>query len=63
MRVLGLQGSPRKNGNNDYLLQRFMEAAAQHGALTRTLWVDPHGYPPLQGVHHHLRKKGLLPHR
>ena len=40
MRVLGLQGSPRKNGNNDYLLQRFMEAAAQHGALTRTLWVD-----------------------
>jgi multimeric flavodoxin WrbA/protein-tyrosine-phosphatase len=40
MRVLGLQGSPRKNGNNDYLLQRFMEAAEGHGALTRTLWVD-----------------------
>lgn len=37
MFVLGLQGSPRKKGNTEYLLSRFMEAAEGHGARTHTL--------------------------
>ncbi len=32
MHVLGLQGSPRKNGNTDYLMQTFLEKARQMGA-------------------------------
>jgi len=34
MFVLGLQGSPRKNGNTDILLSAFMETAGQQGAET-----------------------------
>jgi multimeric flavodoxin WrbA/protein-tyrosine-phosphatase len=34
MFVLGLQGSPRKNGNTDILLSAFMETASQNGAET-----------------------------
>ena len=37
MFVLGLQGSPRKKGNTDYLLNTFMQAAADHGALTHVI--------------------------
>ena len=32
MFVVGLQGSPRKKGNTDYLLSRFLEQAASFGA-------------------------------
>jgi multimeric flavodoxin WrbA len=37
MRVLGIAGSPRKGGNTDTLLTRFMEGAASKGAETKTL--------------------------
>jgi multimeric flavodoxin WrbA/protein-tyrosine-phosphatase len=38
MFVLGLQGSPRKKGNTNYLISAFMDAAQKHGA--RTLMID-----------------------
>jgi multimeric flavodoxin WrbA/protein-tyrosine-phosphatase len=34
MLILGLQGSPRKKGNTNHLLTRFLEAAGRHGART-----------------------------
>jgi len=34
MFVVGLQGSPRKNGNTDYLLSRFLDEADAIGAET-----------------------------
>ena len=34
MLVAGLQGSPRKNGNTNYLLDRFLEQAISFGAET-----------------------------
>ena len=37
MLVLGLQGSPRKKGNTNYLLSKFMEAAEKRGARTHTI--------------------------
>ena len=37
MLVLGLQGSPRKKGNSDYLLSAFMEAAEGLGARTQVV--------------------------
>ena len=38
MLVLGLQGSPRKKGNTNYLISTFMDAAEKSGA--RTISVD-----------------------
>ena len=40
MLVLGLQGSPRKKGNTNFLLSVFLEEAARLGARTRTLGVS-----------------------
>lgn len=37
MLALGLQGSPRKNGNSDILLCRFMDELAGLGVVTRTI--------------------------
>ncbi|MFO7707244.1 MAG: NAD(P)H-dependent oxidoreductase [Desulfobacterales bacterium] len=39
MLILGLQGSPRKKGNTNFLLATFMQAAARKGAVTRTIQV------------------------
>ncbi len=37
MEILGLQGSPRKNGNSDHLLSAFLKLARSRGARTTTL--------------------------
>ena len=37
MLVLGLQGSPRKKGNTNYMMTLFMEEAARAGARTKTI--------------------------
>jgi arsenate reductase len=37
MLVFGLQGSPRKKGNTNYLLSTFMDAARKSGARTLTI--------------------------
>ena len=40
MFVLGIQGSPRKNGNSEFLLSAFLEACKAQGARTET--IRPH---------------------
>lgn len=37
MRILGIAGSPRKGGNTDTLLARFLEGCASQGAETKVL--------------------------
>lgn len=39
MRVLGIAGSPRKNGNTDMLLAEFMRGAASKGADVKTIFL------------------------
>jgi multimeric flavodoxin WrbA len=39
MRVLGIAGSPRRGGNTDTLLARFMEGAASKGTEIKTISV------------------------
>ncbi len=39
VRVLGIAGSPRKNGNTDMLLAEFMRGAASKGAMTKTVFL------------------------
>ena len=46
MLVLGLQGSPRKNGNSDILLEAFMAAARERGAATETVVVAERDIQP-----------------
>ena len=46
MLVLGLQGSPRKKGNSDVLLDAFMAAAREQGAATETLFVSERDIQP-----------------
>lgn len=46
MLVLGLQGSPRKQGNTDFLLRAFMQAVEREGARTYIVRVcDKHIIP------------------
>jgi arsenate reductase (thioredoxin) len=40
MLILGLQGSPRRNGNTSHLLALCMAQAEQAGALTHTIEID-----------------------
>lgn len=39
MKVLGIAGSPRRNGNTDMMLAEFMRGAASKGAETKTLFL------------------------
>jgi len=46
MRVLGLQGSPRRNGNSHFLLSTFMAEAERLGARTHTVLTDKQDIQP-----------------
>jgi len=49
MLALGLQGSPRKNGNTDRLLAAFMEKARHAGAAVKIIQVARTGIVPCKG--------------
>ena len=49
MFVLGLQGSPRKKGNTNYLLARFMEEVEDIGAQTHVVQVSKMNVIPCKG--------------
>jgi arsenate reductase (thioredoxin) len=60
MLVLGIQGSPRKKGNTDFLLKTFMKAAEKRGARTHTITVvDRHIEPCAEYTT--CEKKGFCP--
>src|SRR3989304_6152446 len=48
MKVLGIAGSPRKNGNTDILLAEFMRGAAEKGAETKTVFLRDLQVSPCQ---------------
>jgi len=60
MLVLGLQGSPRKKGNTNYLLSTFMEAARKSGARTTTIDVTKKNIIPCK-EYTVCEKKGFCP--
>lgn len=49
MFVLGLQGSPRKKGNTNYLLSLFLDEAAKRGAQTHLVYVSEKNIQPCIG--------------
>ncbi|SMC55104.1 Low molecular weight phosphotyrosine protein phosphatase [Desulfocicer vacuolatum DSM 3385] len=58
MFVLGLNGSPRRKGNNDYLLSLFMDEAEKRGCATHTIAAAFESYEPCIGCGY-CEKKGL----
>lgn len=60
MLVLGLQGSPRKKGNTNYLIATFMDAAEKSGAQTITVDVAQKNIIPCK-EYTVCEKKGLCP--
>ena len=60
MLVLGLQGSPRKKGNTNFLLSTFMEAAEKKGARTHTIDVTKGNILPCK-EYTVCEKKGFCP--
>jgi len=57
MLILGLQGSPRKKGNTDYLLKAFMQEAEKFGAKTHIIEVADKNITPCKGCGY-CEKKG-----
>ena len=49
MLILGLQGSPRKKGNTDYLLKAFMNEAEKFGAKTHLVQITDKNINPCKG--------------
>jgi len=49
MLILGLQGSPRENGNTDYLLKAFLNEAENSGAKTHIIEVAKKNINPCRG--------------
>ena len=60
MLILGLQGSPRKTGNSQYLLSSFMQAARLRGAQTLTIDVPRRHIEPCKELVV-CEKKGYCP--
>ena len=48
MKVLGIAGSPRRNGNTDLLLEEFLKGAASKGTEVKTLYLDDLKINPCQ---------------
>ncbi|MBT8358132.1 MAG: NAD(P)H-dependent oxidoreductase [Deltaproteobacteria bacterium] len=49
MLILGLQGSPRKKGNTDYLLKAFMSEVEKFGAKTHLIQITDKNITPCKG--------------
>lgn len=49
MKVIGIVGSPRKNGNTNILVQQVLEGAAESGAETRNFFLNEMNYKGCQG--------------
>ena len=60
MLVLGLQGSPRKKGNTNFLLETFMDAAENTGARTHVIDVTRKNIIPCK-EYIVCEKKGFCP--
>ena len=60
MFLLGLQGSPRKKGNTQFLLSAFMTAAEKFGARTRVIDVTQKEIVPCK-EYTVCEKKGYCP--
>ena len=48
MKILGLAGSPRRNGNTDLLLAEFMKGAVSKGAEVNTIYLNQLQIAPCQ---------------
>ncbi|MGA1845442.1 MAG: flavodoxin family protein [bacterium] len=57
-KILGVVGSPRRNGNTHILVSTILEGAAAHGAATEVLFLDDLEIKECDGCHACWRGKG-----
>lgn len=62
MYILGIQGSPRKNGNSDYLLTSFLKECEAYGARTEVIRPQDYDIQPCRELIV-CEKKGFCPIR
>ena len=48
MKILGIAGSPRRNGNTDLLLAEFLKGAVSKGANVKTIYLNKLKITPCQ---------------
>jgi len=51
MKILGVIGSPRRNGNTHILVSRILEGAEQEGAIVDTIFLDDLSIRECDGCH------------
>lgn len=57
MKVIGFVGSPRKNGNTDFLVQQILKGAAEEGAETKIFYLNELNIKGCQACNH-CKEKG-----
>ena len=48
MKILGIAGSPRRDGNTDLLLAEFMKGTVSKGAEVKTIYLEKFKISPCQ---------------
>ena len=51
MKILGVVGSPRRNGNTHILVSRILEGARQEGAIADTIFLNDLDIKECDGCH------------
>lgn len=57
MKIIGFVGSPRKNGNTDFLVQQILKGAAEEGAETKVFYLNDLNFKGCQGCNY-CKEKG-----
>ena len=52
MKVLGIFGSPRRQGNSDTLMKAFLQGAAEAGALVEEIFLREKKISPCLEIYH-----------
>lgn len=63
MKILGIDGSPRKNGNTEKLVKTILQGAEENGAETRHYKVAMMNISPCLGCNMDCRESGICNHQ
>lgn len=50
--ILGIIGSPRKNGNTDFVIDKILQSASENGAISEKIYLNELKIKPCQGCEH-----------
>lgn len=50
--ILGIVGSPRKNGNTDFIIDTILQSVSENGAISEKIYLNELNIKPCQGCEH-----------